>query len=571
MRPLRLSILCALLIGATGLVAWLVHDAPVHGDPSTAPPVPDAASAKEAGGPARIAAPPLAPVPDSLLPARVDEPGRSLLVTVTDTERRSLADARLRFWAAGRSIELGATDADGILSTHLASGIHGDLQCTKDGFATEWLPVDALLPPGIVIEMRAAVAIHGRVVDPFGRSPGADVNVLAWPAGRPLPDAHTVELAREGRVDASRAVLVATDSSGEFTVPGIDPRLGYRLSAGGRGQASAAGGALAPVVKPGDEPVELTIHPLYVVALDTVGPASEPLPVFAESAVAPQFNYSSQVPYHQVHGQVTEAAFLAGASPVLAESKADRVILLFSADERGPTFGPVNIDLAVIGYAPLNAECQATPIDKPLQPQLLRLVPLASMSGALRLRAVTRDDRGSRPLGFFPAGHVYLSTPLGESHLVKLEEVIGEEAVVERLPVGDYDLVFKARGAAFRWPEDSAAPCVVPIAADRTSIVDIDFTATGWIEVEVEASNGVSDCQRVFVSVGPDRVIETDQGPAIIDMRVFPLTGRPFRIGAVPPGRHAVRLREPVPLGPALQWIEVGAGRGTVVRFPVAR
>jgi hypothetical protein len=449
------------------------------------------------------------------------------------------------------------------------------LVTTASGFAVSILDLPRASPTPVVIRLQREGAISGVVVDTTGAPAGADVFVLAIPAGSPLNDGEVALRALRGD---RRQRLTATDHDGRFRLDQLEPSIKYSLACGGSGRLQ-----MRPVqgIRPNQGDVEIVAGWGYGEIICLVDDHGDPLSDELIHSPSRKFEVgcldSSILPVHS--GSAT--SLLACPEIEFANGQAGCRVYLFAAPVALANVGPNFYSGTLSGCDPVNAQFLAGPITSPLERTKIVFRCAPEEHGSIAVSFTIDGRPAPRTDGEeFPGGLLVLEPKSGPAIRCPVSEGDLGKQIVRGIPFGLYQARFVAQRSSFTFPSGEKPPLSLRVDK-QVAQFDIALDATGGVDIEVRDEHGAAVSGPIAIDFGGPPTIYLEK-TTISDVEVPPGTrvvpnstmrrfaAAPYGVSGISAGKHFVMLREPFRAdasGVDNSTIVVEAGKRTRVLF----
>ncbi len=365
----------------------------------------------------------------------------------------------------------------------------------------------------------------------------------------------------EASIDGRGPMPIATtDDRGEFEIRGLDPKMRYRVIAGGRGFCTPQSFAFDLHAGTSNAPIVLTAYPVYGLAIQ----------VREEEGRLPQLGsdlggkwWGTPSPLAQgarvvMSGDWTAA--LLGVRHPKARSSFDRVNYFICAMDEGDSID-VHFEIHYPGYEPVSARLPAWRAIERLRGEEVRIVPSGAGFGALTVWLepvedvpVALPEHASRS-----PSTLFLTEVDGEQREIRigLSELHRGYQKIQGVPFGVYAARFRAPHQLYRFPPSTEAPEIVTVseveAALRVPLIDL-----GSLEIELQDAAGARFCGAVSGSHVRAVGRETD---------AFFFDSPPYLIPLLPSGAYSISV---FASGAVLEAdFDISAGVRTHLRVPM--
>ena len=449
--------------------------------------------------------------------------------------------AVVRAFGPGPSRLIGSCGEDGSLVASLPLAEDSELVATFDELASDPYPIQARAREEVVLVLREAGNIEGRVVAPSGDVGLSGIVVVAVSVDNRRPDPERFSRYAAGQLGPECAL---SDESGHFQITGLDPHGVYKLIVGGRGYV-----APMPMVglKPGSDRVQVRTQTLYGAVLRAVD----------QDGHAPRLG-GVALPYGRSSSSLGGSgakmyrggacgAVLAGVPLQAFEPRADDRLHLGCHSIDAGSIGPLVHRVSAPGYAPIHLEFDLLPITGGLREYTVEYQQSVTGWGSLEVSFACDHLDPAQVLE--PA-----SPPLPEYVELRAEDgsqsqfllrAAGSGAVsCENIPAGEYQVAYVSEVRGLRYPAKRSEFIPLSIEHGQQAKLSIPCTACGVVEFVFNDTNRGLHGGDVYLEVGKgDPYGEERAGAHRLGSLVF--TRAPYCVDRLPPGTYSFQLGTP--------------------------
>lgn len=461
--------------------------------------------------------------------ASADHAGSRCRIVVT-------TDSNEPVQGAGVSIQkgwilLGQTDMIGEVWTSRKPLAGARLLIRGAGHVPQLIEVPSPAPDTIPVRLREGWSLAGRVVDPSGNLVGPGVRVLSVSPGDDL----TVGRVRASMLGHGPLLMATTDVNGEFALKGLDPKMGYRLFAGGQGYCSAD--PLGKIVHVGlsEGPFELTAYPAYGLRVR----------IREKGGLTPKIGSELGGKWWGTPAVLVEdaktimsgpwTAELLGVDPGAEGSSFDRTNYFITASDHGSSID-VSFEAQYPGYEPTSARLAAVRVRDELPVHDVTIVPTCAGFGSVVVwlepaealpQVIPGDTSVAPPM-------LILRNAAGEGVEIKasLEGIERGHRSVDGVPFGMYSVQFRAPHQLFRHPKNNDGPVFLSVDS-RKEDLRVPLVDLGSLALNVLNQDGTE-------YVGPIRGTHVTIAGGWTDGFYFP--SPPYSIPMLPHGDYTISV-----------------------------
>lgn len=484
-----------------------------------------------------------------------------MVVRVVDENGLPIASAHAYVCRDARWSSCGSTDSDGAVTIAPSSGLTSlDLAVVADGFVPQRRLVPLPLEREALFVLKPAGEIRGEVRLASGSAPRKPVEILA--VERQLDEGPLIVDRREQHDPTIRRAV--TDTSGSFTLGGLDPGACYDLHCGGGGYAGAAG-VFHSCVAPGAF-IRIEAARLFAATVEFVDRE--------RGAIDPRLGtrtleaWSDSASYHGASPSI----WLSGLDVGLRSAPRTWMTYAFARGVEGDSDPVVfRLDHEFAGYSAGVEHLECADTDQPTPHYVVELSPVNAQWGSLEVKFEVNTPNGVGGARRPPRDCLLdLTTSDGARYSFELGDVVeGREAVVS-VPCGGYEA--RVRSHPFSYPARRQAALPLVVRRDEVARLLVPYYATGGIRLELSDSRGAPYRGAVLtmLAVAP----EGSSRPQSRRMALVRSLGPPHIIEGLEPQAYLVRLDSPEfrdPTG-AVEWgVVVRAGEETVCEAVLSR
>lgn len=383
--------------------------------------------------------------------------------------------------SAGLVISAALTNAEGVAVLDFSSGNGSQVVCQKAGFARTSETLHAPDTTEVTVVMDTAGVLKGRVLLPAGEPPRETVTVFAHLARAPFPQDMSV-------VSNPCSLVVRTAENGEFLINDARAGEAYAVYAGCPGYVCASEVGV-PATADGP-PVQITVAPVYVMAVRFRPPPQTPLPALLHSAAGLSMsNLPEERPgVRCLDAEGAPSAWLAGIPMVHSEWHNREFFQVYSASEDRDSLDPAILSAAFPGFEPVHAEVPALRMRSPnLQWQVIHVRPTANGVGTVELQLRNDTPHTGLPTPEGVGGYLQVRfVPPGST--VRSEEIVTyvkrptERLSLSSFPAGTYAVRatwFRRNGPALRCVPES-----IVVTAGASTLASVEIGTFGAIELD---------------------------------------------------------------------------------------
>jgi len=450
---------------------------------------------------------------------------------------------------------LGVTAAEGglTLPTRQLSG--RVLSVSAEGFVPTTVSAPAQPGPRVEVCLRAGWSIHGLVLDPTG-VPLSGLRVVGVDPTRFL-GAEAVRRTVSGIPELRTAM---TDELGRFQLCGLDSSLAYKILVGGRGYFSFE--PFAEPVLPSEEAyVEITAERLFGIKIVCRRGDGTPPRLGPSLSGAWRGQVRSSVPdaRQALAGEWTGE--LLGIADGRAESPYDVVAYFCSRMDRSSV--PFWFTASLPGYAPIDLELEARRAVDHLEDHRLTLEVTVDEVGSVAVLAAPSSLVDEVLPSAGPGGGCRLTLvdpSRGTTIDCALDPIVAGLHVIEGVPLGRYEAVFRAPHQLMRYPEFGQPPLLLEVAGSPAEF-SLPLEHWGSIGFDINDPRGLSYAGALRGTLTRTRGEESDE---------FHFEGRPYVLPLLPEGEYRLELHGLDLEGEDERTLDVVAGKRSEALFRLA-
>lgn len=391
-------------------------------------------------------------------------------------------------------------------------------------------------PPLVEVRLGESGALDGRLMFPDGVAAPADMTVVAVPTRL---NRWALGLELERLTSNPEFGQARSGADGAFRIEGLNRGERYALHCGGRGCVALEG---QPFVEPGEKDVEILVARCYGIVLEFVDVSGAPSCVPEVYGVRGGFQMS-------IHDSSAEFVLNLPPSARLALGPIDallptptRQIILLSSPRDLSELGPIEYSCSLPGYAEVQAECYALPIDNGLARREQPILREASDFGALVLRAEHPDTLLQRSVGRHgPVATLELTAPGAGGASVRVLRPDREEPwLFECVPFGRHELVFVSQPET----EYSRMPLGMVTIGPEPVQVELPARQLGALRLGVRLEDGREYVGELVVGLGSNANAASPTGAPIVGATTV-FRHAPYEFELLPQGEYRVWVSEP--------------------------
>ncbi len=376
---------------------------------------------------------------------------------------------------------LGATDSEGRLRVAPALADPLVLVAKAEGFAPKDVALWDPVPADVEVRLVRGASISGFVVLGEAAMPaGSGTTVIAWAGAFPPMD-----IVRRAMRNDPRCHVTWTDNDGAFRLEGLAPDSTYALVAGTSGYAMARDAF--PDVEVGARDVVLRLDRLFGAVVKLVEEGGDELRL--PSNLIPVGNLPVNV--GSVPGtylqQPNFALELAGIEEGVRSVARDQY--LFLGDDERSELGPLLYSAQYPGYAPVDHEFYALPVEQSVAEVEIPFVPYDQPRGSLRVVfegvELGEGARSGVNNGASAGKLVLKPESWGSPVHVHVEDPFQGDLLIENIPHGAYRPKFTLVSSRFMREEYDAIEI-----GDTPATWTVDLSACGRVELRLQRMDG---------------------------------------------------------------------------------
>ncbi len=419
----------------------------------------------------------------------------------------------------------GHTDGHGLISIPRPEA-DAYVAAVRDGYASSGVLWKASSGPVTTIRLEREARISGTCQLADG-SPAPDgVAVIAYNSSSRFP--HHELTTRAFRGDP-RVGVSSTDSSGSFSIGGLDPRFRYSVSAGGGALVACS---VAERVAPNTDDLVLTLDEAYAVIVRVREPGGSPLMLSRSLEFGPETSISSLAHGTRLSILPGWTIGLVGVSPDSLDLGPLDIVLIGTERGGGPITGPFEYRISVPGYRETAAQFSMQRLSAGLESEVIEIQRDSTDYGTVLIQ-LPKDwpvDLGAsfrrRPLAA-----LVLSGSDGRVFRYGVRDLSPGEVRLEPVPIGDYRCHFDlplSGHAQDQW---------ISVNSDRDCSFSLDARSIGGIEASVERPSGSPYLGPLVVVLG-----RSDDARSFLEVD---FQRAPYVLSGLRSGRYWVALRSP--------------------------
>lgn len=463
---------------------------------------------------------------------------------------------------------LGVTDERGALEARLDTSGAPKVEARLTGYATSARSIDASTE-ALVLRMKRAVPIRGRVHKHDESGAGSGIKVLALPAGEVWDAAFFARCARQ---NPPRHVAV-TDEESRYTIEDANADATYLLFAAGNG---LLGGPLPGVEPQEGRSFDLVVTPVYgaCVAFSTESgaPVYSPDMGFNEYFEHIDFFSAEAIPL----GPWTSSAFLLGLGRDAFDAPSMRLLLFLPKDHGfdGSALGPVFYKTTFPGYGDTETVVWAEPFSSDLPMYTVVHASVGVSLGSIEVQLVEHGAGQGVLLhqgaGAFATLQLISRSPEGRDLEIELEHLYDGKETVDGIPQGEYSARVVFQNGSYSWPGVGAELESTIRVSETPFRILIDTRELSHIMLDVRWPDGTPYMDSLTVDLGEgephllsDGSVRTSGGNSITFRK------GPFLIKGLVPSTYSVKIRRPLSAQPDYRPVVVSttAGETTPLLF----